>query len=109
MRFQVDDRFASAIRDREVVIRISYFDSRSPEFGVRTSAGDSRSFRGGASGTWKTVEFPISSGSFAAGSGADITLTAESALTVHMVELVRADAVLADNGGTRPKSPTDVR
>jgi len=109
MRFQLDDRFASAIQDREVIVRIHYFDSRSPRFGVRTSAGDSRSFRGGASGTWKTVEFPIDSGSFATGSGADITLTTETQLTVHMVELVRADAGQDDNANTRPNAPTGVR
>jgi hypothetical protein len=108
MRFRLDKRFASAIAGEDMTIRVTYFDSRSPRFSIRTSGGDSQSLRGGATGTWKTIEMPLGL-SNAWGSGdADITISANTEVTLHMVELIRTRA-MADEGDSSPEPPHDLR
>jgi hypothetical protein len=106
MRFQVDDRFANTVSGQDMVLRVTYFDSRNPRFSV-TAGGNKQTFRGSAKGIWMTIDMPLGPIDFSAESGADITLSATTDVTIHMVELVRSADAVADS--KRPEPPMDVQ
>lgn len=107
MRFQLDDDFAGAISGQAVTLRITYFDSRSPRFTVTAAGGLEQTIRGSATGRWRTITLPIDSAAFLAGGGADITISAGSDVTLHMVEVIRT-AILEQDDRPLPEPPEDV-
>ncbi len=107
MRFQLDQDFAAAIGGQGVTLRITYFDSRSPRFTVSAAGGVQQTIRGSATGRWRTINVPIDSAAFGSNSGADITIDANTDVTLHMVEVLRT-AVLAKDNRPLPEPPEDV-
>lgn len=105
MRFQVEDGFADAIAGEDVRVRITYLASGSPRFSLETAGGTTQDFNGQATGTWKTVEVEVSAAPMAGNQGADITINAQTDVTLHMVELVRSNAPDVDLDVTRPRPP----
>ena len=108
MRFRLDDAFAEAAAGEEMLLKVTYFDSRSPRFVVDVSGAETQSFRGSATGTWKTIEMPLGRIDLSKNDGADITINASTNVTLHMVELVRSDLMAATPETARPKPPPDV-
>ena len=105
MRFQLDGRLANSMRSGNAVVRVTYFNSRSPKFVVQTP-GSKLTVTGGATGTWKTAELVVPAGEFAGSSGTDITLRATTDVTFHMVEVVRDGPVNTTSDTASPKPPT---
>jgi hypothetical protein len=104
MRFQLDDRLANSMRSGDTIVRVTYFNSRSPKFVVETPASN-LAVNGGATGTWKTIELAVPADEFAGNSGADITLRAQTDVTFHMVEVVRDGPAAASSVTAPPKQP----
>ncbi|HNP35117.1 MAG TPA: beta-galactosidase [Woeseiaceae bacterium] len=108
MRFRLDTRFANAIAGQGVTLRVTYFDSRNPRFSVRTESGASQNLRGSATGTWKTIDMPLGSSSAWGQGDADITISATTDVTFHMVEVVRTSVLIAA-GEASPEPPANLK
>jgi hypothetical protein len=104
MRFQLDDRFANSLGSGQAPVRVVYFDSQSPRFTVVTPTARSE-IVGGGTGTWKVVEFLTSAPALSGNSGADITVEASTAVTLHMVEVMRDSGSNGSVVVAPPKSP----
>ena len=107
MRFELDEDFAGAISGQAVTVRITYFDARNPRFTVSAAGGTEQTIRGGATGRWRTISVPIDSAAFLSGGGPDISISAKTDVTLHMVEVIRT-AVLEQENRPLPEPPGDV-
>ncbi len=94
MRFQVEDRLARHIESENIRLRITYFNSGNPKFGIEVPGSASQTIDGGGSGVWRTVEVDVPAAGMSGNQGADITIRAITSVTLHMVEIVRADVAL---------------
>ena len=107
IQFQIDDELAGAISGQAVTLRITYFDARSPRFTVTAAGGIEQTIRGSATSQWRTIEVPVDSAAFASNSGADVTISANTDVTLHMVEVIRT-AILEQDNRPLPEPPGDV-
>lgn len=89
LRLEIDDRFAGAVAGQDMALEITYFDTSHPEFEVSATGVAAQSIRGSATDSWQTVRVPLGYADFSGNSGADITVSADSDVILHMVELVR--------------------
>jgi hypothetical protein len=89
-RFQLDDRFAASLNSNDVTVRIVYLDDHSAPLRLDI-AGKEETVIMRESGRWQAAEFALSGNDLRKPNGeADITITSDQPLTLHMVEVQRA-------------------
>jgi hypothetical protein len=97
MRLRLEQNIAASLADQSLVLRVTYFDSFSPSFDVSLGNGTVENFKGGANGIWKTVQMPVAPTESWKDSTVDITISADTDVTLHMVELVRKQVLAAES------------
>jgi len=105
MRFKLDEEFAAAVGTRQMTLRVTFLNANNAQFAIQVGNNGVKSVAGGSTGNWKTVQFAVSAAGLAGNQGADITLTSQTDVTLHMVELVRSDLLLADQAPSKPGVP----
>ena len=89
-RFQLDPRFAASLADAAVTIHVVYLDDHSGTFRLDI-AGATETVAMRKSGRWQTAEFVISGKDLQKPNDkADFAITSNQPLTLHMVEVLRA-------------------
>jgi hypothetical protein len=90
-KFALDSSFARSLSGRKAILRVIFLDRGAGIFTVHAAG---RTFEPplAASGRWRTAEFPIDRAAFVADPvGAHIVIQAADDLTLHMIEISRAE------------------